>query len=124
MGDLRMPWGTAHEDIHVIGNGWDREIAKAKRRGSVIGTRGVRGGASGDENQTGHPTPRPVALMEVLVSACPPGLIADPFAGSGATLLAARNLDRKAIGVELEEKYCETIARRLDQGVLDLGGIA
>lgn len=124
MGDLRMPWGTSHEDVHILGTGWSREVAGVSRRGSVIRTTGARGGASGEENQWGHPTPKPVPLMELLIAACPPGVIAEPFAGSGATIVAARNLGRRVIAVELEERYCEVIAKRLDQGALDLGGIA
>lgn len=59
--------------------------------------------------------------MERLIAKCPPGVIADPFAGAGATLLAARSLGRKVIGVEIEERYCEIAAKRLAQDVLDFG---
>lgn len=120
MGDLSLPWGPSHEDIHLLGGGWDRESIGVKRTGSVITTHGVRGGAAGEENATGHPTPKPVGLMEALVSRTPPGTIADPFAGAGATLIAARNLGRRSIGVELEERYCETIVKRLSQQAFNL----
>lgn len=112
-GDLANAFGVSHEEIYLIGD-WRKT---GKRQGSVIRT---TQGIMWLTETSGHPTPKPVALMERLIDAAPPGVIADPFAGSGSTLVAARNLGRKAIGVEIEERYAEIIARRLDQAVLPL----
>lgn len=73
-----------------------------------------------------HPTQKPVDLFAYLVETYTRtgDTVLDPFAGSGTTLVAALSKNRKAIGVELEERYCEIIARRLDQGVLDFSSLA
>ena len=110
MGDLDMPWGPGHEEVYVFGKGWS-----GRRRTNVIRVKTM--GAM-DTERPNHPTPKPLGLMEHLVSYAPPGVIADPFAGSGATLLAARTYGRSAIGVEIREAYCEMIASRLSQGLL------
>jgi DNA modification methylase len=107
-GPLNAAFYTTHDEIYIIGSGFR---ASSPPQRSVISTHETRIEAA----KLGHPTTKPVRLMEILIDRCPPGVIADPFAGSGSTLVAVRNLGRKAIGVELEEHYCELIARRLDQ---------
>jgi site-specific DNA-methyltransferase (adenine-specific) len=77
------------------------------------------GKASQSERGAGnsHPTCKPYAVMEYLLnllSTPTGGLILDPFCGSGTTALAARDLGRPFIGVELDEHYCEIIANRLE----------
>ena len=77
-------------------------------------------GVFGDK--CGHPCPRPLDTMKHLVAVAAPsgGVVLDPFMGSGTTLVAAKNLGRKAIGIEIEERYCEIAAKRLAQEVMDL----
>ena len=68
-----------------------------------------------------HPTQKPVTLMKrIIEDHFPTGVIVDPFMGAGSTLRAAKDLRRTAIGIELEERYCEAAATRLGQGVLAL----
>ena len=67
-----------------------------------------------------HPTEKPVELMKIIISANEGNTILDPFMGSGTTLRAAKDLNRKAIGIEIEEKYCEIAVERLRQEVLAL----
>jgi site-specific DNA-methyltransferase (adenine-specific) len=72
--------------------------------------------------KNGHPCPKPVGAWRKIAQRVYPegdGPILDPFMGSGTTLRAAKDLNRKSIGIEIEEKYCEIAANRLAQEVMD-----
>jgi len=93
-------------------------------------TRTVRWeGAEGDDwnniemtMKNNHPTVKPLKLMSYLITlgSRQGDVVLDPFSGSGTTLLASRLLNRKCIGVEIEEKYCKIARERLRQSVMKL----
>lgn len=124
-GDLRWPWGRSDEEIYILGDwplvvpgGRRREGGTPSRHSSVIRVQAL---PPGHRDRPDHPTPKPVPLMETLIAKCPSGVIADPFAGAGATLIAAKLQGRMAIGVEIDERYCEIAARRLLPDALPFG---
>jgi site-specific DNA-methyltransferase (adenine-specific) len=101
--------------------------------GCELGTAGDSGGASrffytakasSSERGTGnnHPTVKPLDLMNYLLRLVTPpagGVFLDPFMGSGTTLISARWSGQRAVGCELEEKYCEIAANRLRRSILN-----
>ena len=111
MGDLSIPWKPNWELVFVIGKGF-----RGKRDSSVLTGHTVVTWASKGRM---HPNLKPLSLMRVLLNKCPDAeTVLDPFMGSGTTLVAAKLEGRKAIGIEINEKYCESAAERLRQGVL------
>ena len=78
-----------------------------------------------NNGKVAHPTQKPLSLMRWSIERAGTDLpVLDPFMGSGTTLRAAKDLGRKAIGIELEERYCQIAAERCSQEVLDLGAAA
>jgi DNA modification methylase len=83
----------------------------------------IRLNREASRNVGGHPAPYPVAFADFMLSAWD-GTVLDPFMGGGTTLVAAYRLNRPAIGIEIDESYCETAARRLHAEVLPLEATA
>lgn len=110
MGALDLPWKPAHQEVYVLGRGFE-----GRRGTDVLTYPPVQSMA---RNGRQHPHQKPVPLMVDLLGKCPPGTVIDPFMGSGSTLRAAKDLGRPAVGIEVDERYCEIAVQRLGQEVL------
>lgn len=102
-------WGRLKDAQHSFRS----EDGGPRLQRSVIQVRSCHGNAE-------HPTQKPLGILSPLITySCPPGgIVLDPSAGSGSTLLAARELGRRAVGIEKDLQYCEVAVRRLSQEVL------
>ena len=134
----RGRWATLHKEPPMTFDALARQVVRRnKRRPAHMGDIGASAYASVDggprlmrsvlrvrseHGRALHPTQKPIGILSPLIqfSVQADGLILDPFAGSGSTLLAAKQLGRQAIGIEIEERYCEIAAQRLAQDVLPL----
>lgn len=92
------------------------------RPSNVLQPTSIQSFAQADAMASGHPCPKPMRWMTWLVglASLPGETVLDPFSGSGTTLMAAKSLGRKAIGIEIEERYCEIAAKRCSQETLGL----
>jgi hypothetical protein len=113
----RSPWGFQNlAPILFYG------VAPALEKGAHNTVFTARGKS---DTKCGHPCPKPVEWLDWLVgfASLPTETVLDPFVGSGTTLRAAKDLGRRAIGIEIEERYCEIAARRLSQEVFAFGQV-
>ena len=102
MSEAELAWTTIGKGVRVFRHTWFGLIRDS------------------DHGDHFHPTQKPVALMHWCIEhSKTDGTVLDPYMGSGTTLIAAKKLQREAIGIEIEEKYCEIAAKRLSQKVFD-----
>lgn len=108
---IGRPWRNQHE---LIAYGMRQPSRKDRiaKHGNVIECP-----RSGNRH---HATEKPLELVRKVLDNMEGDLVVDPFMGSGTTLLAAKSLGRRAIGIEVDERYCEVAASRLSQDVLGL----
>jgi len=104
MGDLSFPWKPSAELVFVGGDGWS-----GRRDGCVLA---VFQPPTQSMGRT-HPTEKPVALLEAIIAKAPPGVIVDPFMGTGSTGIAAVRQGRDFIGAEIDPVYFSIAEERI-----------
>lgn len=106
--ELAYTWGLQDKQPRLFSHQWNGWRRKSER--GIFGL---------------HPTQKPIALMLWCLSFLPDAeTIFDPYCDSGPVLIAAKQLNKKCIGIEIEERYCEIAAQRLSQEVLDFGDVS
>ena len=106
MGDLSIPWKPNHEEIYVIGRGFHGHRGAGVLRHNIV---------TWESAGRCHPNEKPVSLMVDLVRKVVADTIVDPFMGSGSTGVAAAQLGRAFVGVEIDPTHFETARRRIEQ---------
>jgi site-specific DNA-methyltransferase (adenine-specific) len=114
----RNPWGF-QSLAHCLFYGTAPDLQKGSKATAISSSESAN-------TVVGHPCPKPLGWMRwaVDLASMTGETVLDPFMGSGTTLRAAKDLGRQAIGIEIEERYCEIAAKRLSQEVLDFGEVA
>jgi len=114
--DKRVGTATQYEEIYERNNASGYKLHRHHSMGCFSSVSARMTG----EIISGHPSQKPLKLIIELIVTTEAQLILDPFMGSGTTLVAAKQLGRRAIGIEIEEKYCRIAVGRLRQAVLPL----
>jgi len=116
MGNLSIPFKPSHEEIYCLGTGF---VGK-RDHGSVLQGRVQCTSRNGRQ----HPNEKDARTIRLLISKTNPGTVVDPCMGSGPTLVAAKQLGRRAIGIDVEEWCCEVAVTRLAQQVLNFESLS